>query len=73
MEFPAMLYKRGSSLEWDGEWFDSVVVNDQDELDIALADGWSIGKPEAKPFAPEEPEAPAEPSKRKPGRPARAG
>lgn len=45
-ELPAMLYKHGSELEWDGELFDTLVVADDEELDAALADGWSVGKPE---------------------------
>ena len=47
MQFPAMLYKAyGSMLEWDGEMFDYVIVNDEEEAEIALADGWSVGKPD---------------------------
>lgn len=45
MEFPAMLYKRGSAFEWDGELFDYVIVNDAEEAEIAAADGWTVGKP----------------------------
>ena len=46
MEFPAMLYKaNGSMLEWDGEMFDYLIVDDEEEAEIALEDGWSIGKP----------------------------
>lgn len=45
MEFPLMLYKPGTMFEWDGEWFDYVIVADQDEADIALADGWVPHKP----------------------------
>ena len=45
-ELPAMLYKPGSTLEWDGEMFDYLVVSSEDDLKAALADGWSIGKPE---------------------------
>ena len=48
IEFPAMAYKPGAMFEWDGETFDYVIVADQDELDIALSDGWVIGKPEKK-------------------------
>jgi len=44
-EFPAMLYKRGTQLEWDGERFDTIIVNDAEELEIAKADGWYVGKP----------------------------
>lgn len=48
MEFPLMLYKPGSMFRWDGEDFDYVIVNDQDEADIALADGWVAHKPTAE-------------------------
>lgn len=49
LEYPAMLYKRGSAFEWDGEMFDCLIVEDADEAKAALADGWSVGKPEVKP------------------------
>jgi len=45
MQFPAMLYKLGSMFEWDGEMFDYVIVNDEEEAEIAISDGWSVGKP----------------------------
>lgn len=48
MEFPALLYKPGTMFEWDGEFFDYVEVNDEDEADIALADGWVAHKPTAE-------------------------
>jgi hypothetical protein len=49
MEYPAMLYKAdGTMLLWDGEMFDHVVVNDEDELKAAKADGYSVEKPKAK-------------------------
>jgi hypothetical protein len=47
MEYPAMLYKRGGALLWDGEWFDTRVVEDEDEAAAALDAGWSVGKPPA--------------------------
>lgn len=50
LEFPLMLYKPGTMLEWDGELFDYVIVNDQEEADVALADGWSVEKPKADPL-----------------------
>ena len=31
MQFPAMLYKPGSMFEWDGEMFDYVIANDEDD------------------------------------------
>lgn len=46
MEYPASLYKRGSTFLWDGEMFDYVIVHDAEELEIALADGWVPHKPE---------------------------
>lgn len=42
-----MLYKPGTMFEWDHEWFDYVIVADQEEADIALADGWVPHKPTA--------------------------
>ena len=47
VDYPAMLYKFGTMLEWDGERFDYVIVTDQEEADIAVADGWSFTKPVA--------------------------
>lgn len=44
-EFPCMVYKPGSMFLWDGELFDYLVLSDEEELAIALADGWSLGKP----------------------------
>lgn len=46
VEFPAHVLKHGSEFEWDGEMFDALTVNDEDELAAALKDGWSLGKPE---------------------------
>lgn len=50
MEFPATLYKRGNQFEWDGEMFDALIVNDEEEAEIAIADGWYSGKPSADPL-----------------------
>jgi hypothetical protein len=50
MEFPAMLYRRGSMFEWDGEMFDYLIVNDAEEVAEALDDGWCQGKPPADPL-----------------------
>lgn len=55
MEFPGMLYKptdEGSGLLWDGQWFETLVVADADELEIALSDGWFDGS--TGPVEPEE-------------------
>lgn len=52
MEFPLMVYRHGSMMEWDGEMFDYLVIEPgadaEDEAKAALKDGWSVGKPEAK-------------------------
>lgn len=45
MDFPAILYRHGSTLLWDGEMFDRLVVENKKEADDALADGWHLGKP----------------------------
>lgn len=72
MEFPAMLYRYGSMFDWDGEQFDYLIVGSQEEADAALADGWSVGKPEKVAAVVEAVSEPvAEPVKRKPGRPAK--
>lgn len=71
MEFPASLYKRGSAFLWDGEMFDYVNVHDEEELEIALADGWVPHKPEkVQPRVAAQPEpapsqAPVSPPKRR--------
>ena len=64
MEYPAMGYKRGSMFEWDGEQFDYLIVADEEEAEIALADGWVFHKPT------DEPEPAKEPARR--GRPPKA-
>lgn len=52
MEFPLMVYRHGSMMEWDGEMFDYLVIEPgpdaEDEAKAALKDGWSVGKPEPK-------------------------
>jgi len=50
MEYPVMLYKPdGSMLLWDGAMWDTVIVNDDDEMGEAVANGFSLtGKPEEK-------------------------
>ena len=59
-ELPAMLYKPGGELEWDGEMFDTLVVEDDEALEAALGEGWSVGKPGAEAAA-DEPETEADP------------
>lgn len=39
-EFPRMVYQAGGTEEIHGGRFATNIVNDQDELDAALADGW---------------------------------
>ena len=43
LDYPAMLYKRdGDMIEWDGKRFDTLIVADEEELEIALSDGWQL-------------------------------
>lgn len=46
-QFPRMLYKQGGPVEIDRSNFSTLIVADQDELDAALADGWSLTPAEA--------------------------
>lgn len=47
-QFPQMLYQTGGTEEIHGGKFATHIVNDQDELDAALADGWHLTTCEAK-------------------------
>jgi hypothetical protein len=47
-DFPRMVYQAGGTGEIHGGRFATHIVNDQDELDAALADGWHLSTPEAK-------------------------
>jgi hypothetical protein len=47
-DFPRMVYQAGGTEEIHGGRFATHIVNDQDELDAALADGWHLTTPEAK-------------------------
>ena len=40
--YPKMLYRDGSEFRWDGRPTDSVVVQDAEEAEIALLDGWKL-------------------------------
>jgi len=60
-----MVYKPGTDFLWDGEWFNCLIVKDQDEADAALADGWVPHKPVTTDAG-----VPAEPARR--GRPPKA-
>lgn len=39
-DFPMMLYKSGSEIEWDGAKFNTIVVEDADALTVASDAGW---------------------------------
>lgn len=45
--FPAMLYKVGGKEEIHGGMYTSLIVQDADELEAALADGWAESTPDA--------------------------
>lgn len=47
-DFPRMVYQTGGTEEIHGGKFATHIVNDQDELDAALADGWHMTTCEAK-------------------------
>jgi hypothetical protein len=47
-DFPRMVYRAGGTEEIHGGRFATLIVNDQDELDAALADGWHLTTPDAK-------------------------
>lgn len=42
LETPAMLYKHGGDLDWNGKMFDTIIVADEEEAEIAFADGWML-------------------------------
>ena len=47
-QFPRMIYQVGTQEEMHGGRFDYIVVEDQDTLDMLLADGWYLTTGEAK-------------------------
>lgn len=47
-DFPRMVYQAGGTEEIHGGKFATHIVNDQDELDAALAGGWHLTTTEAK-------------------------
>jgi len=53
MQYPRMLYRDGTALEWNGLSLDTAIVADAEEEEIALSDGWRID-----PFPHEAVEAP---------------
>lgn len=57
-EFPAVLYRYGSQIHWDGERFDRHVVHDEKQLAKALENGWHLGKPPKQQEAEHSPEPP---------------
>lgn len=46
-DFPRMLYRSGGTEEIHGALLSTLIVNDEDELDAALAKGWHLTTPEA--------------------------
>jgi hypothetical protein len=46
-DFPRMLYKAGGPEPIHGGHFFTLIVNDADELETALASGWAMTTPEA--------------------------
>lgn len=51
-QFPKMLYKAGGVEEIHGGRFSTLIVQDGDELEAALAGGWALTTPEATAKAP---------------------
>lgn len=47
-DFPKMMYRAGGSEEIHGSYFATHIVNDADEEEAALADGWHLTTPDAK-------------------------
>lgn len=62
MDFPASLYRHGSTFLWDGEMFDFIDVHNPEELEAALADGWVPHKPGKSEPVVAEPEAEEKPA-----------
>ncbi len=52
-DFPAMLYRPGAEIKWEGMSLDTLVVNNADELADARADNWATATMLAEPIAPE--------------------
>lgn len=47
-DFPRMIYQAGGTEEIHGGHFATLIVDDQDALDAALAEGWSLTTDEAR-------------------------
>lgn len=47
-DFPRMLYQVGDQVELNNGWFNYIIVDDQDALDILLNNGWYMTSGEAK-------------------------
>lgn len=41
-DFPMMLYRDGSEFAWDRRPTDTLIVNDAEEAEIAVLEGWKI-------------------------------
>lgn len=39
--FPKMLLREGEEMEWEGGKFDTLIVNDAEELAAAKKEGWA--------------------------------
>jgi hypothetical protein len=46
-EYPKMIYKAGTSLELNDGRVDTLIVEDKDAEDIAIAERWFLTTPEA--------------------------
>lgn len=64
-EYPMMVYKGGTEIEWDGLMLDTRIVADADEAADAFADGWLAAADVTALHADEAADAPA-PRGRKP-------
>jgi hypothetical protein len=58
-DFPRMVYRAGGTEEIHGGSFATLIVDDQDALDAALADGWHMTTDEAHTPAPVDDAPPA--------------
>ncbi len=46
-DFPRMMYRAPGLLAIHGGYFDTLIADDQEALDAALAAGWSLSTPDA--------------------------
>lgn len=50
-DFPKMLLREGSALEWEGGSYDTLIVHDAEELAAAKKEGWFSALDAKKPAA----------------------